>query len=316
MSVAFVFPGQGSLRAAAGATWHGPVADEVLDEVSRGLGRDAREVLDDATAAERTADAQPAILAASLLAWRAVTDAGLRPAAVAGHSLGEVTAAVAAGTLSVADAARLVAVRGRAMGEACRREPGTMLALIRLEPARVDELLAGIDGVVMANDNAPGQVVIAGDAEGVERAAEQAREAGGRALSVEVEGAFHSPAMASAVGPVAEVLASLELRDPVVPLVSGTTARPLHRGQDIGRALVDGILSPVRWREVQLTLAGAGVSTLVELGPGGVLKGLAKRTVRDLDVVTVDGPDAVERVVDLVDPAQRTATIPTEVPQR
>ncbi len=305
MSVAFVFPGQGSLRSGAGSAWSGPAAEEVLDEVARGLGRSARDLLADPTAAERTADAQPAILAASLLAWRAVTDAGLRPTHVAGHSLGEVTAAVAAGALSIEDAARVVAVRGRAMGEACRTEPGTMLALIRLEPAQIEALLDDIDDVVVANDNAPGQVVVAGTAEGIERVGEAARAAGARALPIDVEGAFHSPAMRAAVDPVAEVLGSLTVRDPEVPLVSGTTASPLKRGPDVARAIVDGILSPVRWREVQLALAEAGVTTLVELGPGSVLKGLAKRTVGDLEVVTVAEPADLDRVADLLAPAHR-----------
>lgn len=300
MSVAFVFPGQGSLRSGAGVTWSGPAVDEALDGVTRGLGREVRDVLADPTAAERTADAQPAILAASLLAWRAAVDVGLEPTYVAGHSLGEITAAVAAGSLSVEDAARVVAVRGRAMGEACRHEPGTMLALVRLEREQVDALVEHIDGVVVANDNAPGQVVVAGTAAGVARAGEAARAAGGRALPIEVEGAFHSPAMRAAVDPVLEVLEAVDVRDPAVPLISGTTASPLRRGADIGRAIVDGILSPVRWREVQLALADAGVSTLVELGPGGVLKGLAKRTVGDLEVVTVAEPGDVERVTELL----------------
>jgi [acyl-carrier-protein] S-malonyltransferase len=300
LSVAFVFPGQGSLRSAAGAAWSGAAADEVLATVTRGLGRDVRDVLADPTAPQRTADAQPAILAVSLLAWRAAVDAGLTPAFVAGHSLGEITAAVAGGSLSIEDAARVVGVRGRAMGDACRTEPGTMLALIRLDPDRVDTLIADIDDVVVANDNAPGQVVVAGSADGIARAGEAARDAGGRAMPIEVEGAFHSPAMRTAVAPVADALGSVELRDPEVPLVSGTTASPLHRAVDVERALVDGILAPVRWREVQLALAEAGVTTLVELGPGGVLKGLAKRTVRDLEVVTVAEPGDVERVTELL----------------
>lgn len=300
MSLAFVFPGQGSLRAGAATAWSGPAADDVLDGVSRGLGRDVRDVLADPTVAERTADAQPAILAASLLAWRALSDAGLEPARVAGHSLGEITAAVAAGALSVEDAARVVAVRGRAMGASCRHEPGTMLALVRLEREQVDALVDDIDGVVVANDNAPGQVVVAGTAEGVARAGEAARASGGRALPIEVEGAFHSPAMRAAVEPVADTLAAVEVRDPGVPLVSGTTASTLRSGPDVARAIVDGILSPVRWREVQLALADAGVTTLVEVGPGGVLKGLAKRTVGDLEAVTVAEPGDVGRATELL----------------
>jgi [acyl-carrier-protein] S-malonyltransferase len=294
VSLAFVFPGQGAFRPGCLDAWADHPAAEVLDEISGALGRDITRVAADPTTGARTADAQPAILAASLVAWRAVMDAGLPPTHVAGHSLGEVAAAVAAGALTVADAARLVDVRGRSMARACAQRPGTMAALVRLEPAQVADLVARVDGAVVANDNAPGQVVVAGPEEDVERVAALARQAGGRALPIEVEGAFHSPAMEPAVPAVAEVVDSLELRDPTVPLVSGTTAAPLTTAAEVATALVDGVLAPVRWREVQLALQDRGATTLVELGPGGVLKGLAKRTVGDLEFLSVDTPEQAE----------------------
>lgn len=294
MSVAFVFPGQGAFRAGCLDPWAGHPAAGVLDEVAAGLDRDVRALAGDAGTASRTADAQPAILAASLVAWRAVTRAGLRADLVAGHSLGEITAAVAAESLSATEAARLVAVRGAAMGRACRAHPGTMSALVRLTPDQVTEVLGDEEDVVVANDNAPGQVVVAGPDQGVARVAERAREAGGRALPIEVEGAFHSPAMAGAVPEVTGVVDDLAWRAPTVPLVSGTTGAPCSAAEDVRTAIVEGILSPVRWREVQTTLAAAGVTTLVELGPGGVLRGLAKRTVPDLEVVTVAEPEQAE----------------------
>ena len=294
MSVAFVFPGQGAFRFGCLDAWVDHPAAALLEEISGALGRDIRRVAADPATGTRTADAQPAILAASLLAWRAVTDAGLRPSHVAGHSLGEIAAAVAAGALSVADAARLVEVRGRSMARACAQRPGTMAALVRLEPPQVEDLVARVEDAVIANDNAPGQVVVAGSDEAVSRVAVLAREAGGRALPIEVEGAFHSPAMAPAVPDVAEVVEALDLRDPEVPLVSGTSASPLTTAAAVATALVEGILAPVRWREVQLELQARGVTTLLELGPGGVLKGLAKRTVSDLEVLTVDGPEQAD----------------------
>jgi [acyl-carrier-protein] S-malonyltransferase len=298
VSLAFVFPGQGSHRAGALAPWQGHPSMAVLDEVSAGVGRDVLALSEDPTAGARTADAQPAIMAASLVTWRALTDAGISPSVVAGHSLGEYTAAIAAGVLGVEDGARLVATRGAAMGEACAANPGTMAAVVKLHPDAVTVLVEGIDGLVVANDNAPGQVVVAGTPDAVAAVKDQAREAGGRALPLDVEGAFHSPAMEPAVEPVREAIAGLELADPVVPLVAGASARPLEDAAAIGDALVAGMLSPVRWREVQLQLETMGVTDLVEVGPGGVLAGLAKRTVPGLTVHTVSGPEDLDAVVD------------------
>jgi [acyl-carrier-protein] S-malonyltransferase len=139
--------------------------------------------------------------------------------------------------------------------------------------------------------------VVAGTPDAVAAVKDQAREAGGRALPLDVEGAFHSPAMAPAVDAVRDAIAALELAEPRVPLVSGSTASPLHDAGAIGDALVAGILSPVRWREVQLQLEAMGVTDLVEVGPGGVLAGLAKRTVPELTVHTIAGPDDLESAV-------------------
>ena len=300
MSIAFVFPGQGSHRPGALASWSEHPALAVLEEVGEGLGRDVRALSDDPGTGGRTADAQPAIMAASLVAWRGLSDAGVRPDVVAGHSLGEYTAAIAAGAFSVVDGTRVVAERGRAMGEACAASPGTMAAVVKLNPDAVEVLVDGIDGLVVANDNAPGQVVVAGDPQAVAAVRARAKDAGGRALPLDVEGAFHSPAMAPAVDAVRAVLADVAVEDPEVPLVSGATAREVERADPLGDALVAGILSPVRWREVQLRLAERGVTHLVEVGPGGVLAGLAKRTVPDIEVHSVATPDDLEAVVDVL----------------
>jgi [acyl-carrier-protein] S-malonyltransferase len=303
VTIAFLFPGQGSHRAGALAAWTDHPAAAILDEVAAGVGRDVVALSEDPDAGGRTADAQPAILAASLVVWRALTDAGIAPGLVAGHSLGEFTAAIAAGSLSVRDGAALVAARGAAMGEACAANPGTMAAVVKLGPDAVEVLVEGIEGLVIANDNAPGQVVVAGTPEAVASVRDQARDAGGRALPLDVEGAFHSPAMAPAVEVVAARLAELEVRDPVVPLVSGTTASALEDAVGIAGALVDGILSPVRWREVQLELARLGVTEVVEVGPGGVLAGLAKRTIPDVRVTTVATPDDLLAALEVLRPA-------------
>lgn len=302
MRIAFVFPGQGSFRPGALAAWRDHPAAAVLDDVQAGTGRDVVALSDDPTVGGRTADAQPAILAASLVVWRALTDAGLQPDVVAGHSLGEATAAIAAGSLSVRDGAALVAARGAAMAEACRRTPGTMAAIVKLGADAVDVLVDRVDDVVVANDNAPGQVVVAGSPDGIATLKRHVRDAGGRALPLDVEGAFHSPAMAPAVPELATVLQRMVVRDPQVPLVSGTSARPLRSGAEVSAALVDGILAPVRWRDVQARLAELGVTDLLEVGPGGVLAGLAKRSVPDLTVHTVASPEDLDPVVDALAP--------------
>jgi [acyl-carrier-protein] S-malonyltransferase len=297
VSTAFVFPGQGSWRPDALRPWEGHPATRVLDELRTGLAGDVRALATDPEAGRRTDKAQPAILAASLVAWRALTDAGVVPDAVAGHSLGEVTAAVASGATSAGDAARIVAARARAMSEACRAYPGTMAALVRLDATEVQQVVDLTEGLVLANDNAPGQAVVAGPVEAVAAAGRLARDLGGRALPVEVEGAFHSPAMAGAQAPVARAAGDCRFDAPARPLISGRTAAPLEGPDEVRDAIVAGIRAPVRWREVQLALAARGVTTLVEVGPGGVLKGLARRTVPDLEVLTVASPEDVAEVV-------------------
>lgn len=291
MRIAAVFPGQGSHRAGVLDTWVGHPAVAVLDDIARGLGRDVLPVSRDEDTGARTADAQPAIFAASLVAFRAFLDAGGSAELVAGHSLGEYTAAVAAGVLSVEDGARVVAARGDAMAAACTANPGTMTAVIKLDIAALDELVADIDEVVVANDNAPGQVVLAGTKEGLDRATERVRDAGGRAIALDVEGAFHSPSMQPAVAAVRDALTQVDAHDPAPPMVTGRDGSLLTSGDEVTDALVAGILAPVRWRSVQETIASHGVTAVVEFGPGGVLAGLAKRTIPDLAVYRVETPD-------------------------
>jgi [acyl-carrier-protein] S-malonyltransferase len=299
---AFVFPGQGSHRPGALDAWREHPAAEVLDDVAAGVGRDVLALSEDPATARRTADAQPAILAASIVAWRALTEAGVRPDVVAGHSLGEATAAIAAGTLSVRDGAALVAARAAAMGAACREQPGAMAAVVKLGRDAVEVLVDRVDDVVIANDNAPGQVVVAGTPEGIAALRAEARQAGGRVLPLDVEGAFHSAAMASAVAAVGAALERLPLRDPQIPLVSGTSAATVRSGDELATALVTGVVAPVRWREVQTRLVELGVTDLIEVGPGGVLSTLAKRSVPEVTVHTVASPDDVDPVLDLLAP--------------
>jgi [acyl-carrier-protein] S-malonyltransferase len=216
--------------------------------------------------------------------------AGLRPDVVAGHSLGEFTAAVVAGALSTHQGARVVAARGAAMAAACVAVPGGLAAVVKLAPAAVASLLDAHPDLVVANDNAPGQVVLAGPEAALAAARADVRQAGGRLVPLEVEGAFHSPAMRSAVAPLVRALDEVSVHGPEVPIVTGTEVRHLDTGPQVARALADGVLAPVRWREVQLSLAADGVTHLVEVGPGGVLAGLARRTVPALEVCSVATP--------------------------
>lgn len=298
--IAFVFPGQGSHRPDMASAWL-PAAEELFADLSDATGIDLVATADDADACgDSTRLGQPSITAVSLAALAALTEAGITPDVVAGHSLGEVTAAIAAGVFTPAEGTALVAARGRAMGQACRTSPGTMAAVVRVDTDRVEEVVADIDDVVVANVNAPGQVAIAGTEAGVTAAADALREAGGRVLPLPVEGAFHSPAMTPAVVALTTALQWAPARDPQVPIVSGLDATVRLTGSAVTRALVDGLLAPVRWIDVQHALVEAGIGLVVEVGPGGVLSGLARRTVPDLPVVSVATPDDVPAAAEAV----------------
>ncbi len=309
--IAFVFPGQGSHRTGMASAWL-PQAEDLFTELSDATGLDLVATADDADACGgSTRLGQPSITAVSLAALDALTEAGVAPDLVAGHSLGEATAAIAAGVFTPAEGTALVAARGRAMGQACRTSPGTMAAVVRVDTGTVEDVVDRIDDVVMANVNAPGQVAIAGTEDGVDAASDALREAGGRVLPLPVEGAFHSPAMTPAVVALTTALQWAPARDPEVPIVSGLDATVRLTGSAVTRALVDGLLAPVRWVDVQQALVEAGTGLIVEVGPGGVLSGLARRTVPDVPVVSVATPDdvpaAVEAAADVRERAPRAA---------
>jgi [acyl-carrier-protein] S-malonyltransferase len=307
MKVAAVFPGQGSFSAGCTRVWADDDADGVMATVSEAAGFDVIEAGDAEDSGRNTERGQPVIFAASLAAWNALRRAGFLPSFVAGHSLGEYSAATAAGVLPLDAGARVVATRGIATAAACREFPGGMAAVIKLAAAEVEELVEDIDGLVVANDNAPGQIVIAGEIGAMEAARIRVDALGGRLVTLDVEGAFHSPAMAPAVEAVRRAVASESSSDPSVPFVSSSRARVLQTASEAVGSLVDGILAAVRWRDVQLLLERKGVTDLVEVGPGRVLAGIAKRTVPGLRVHSVATPDAVrevmERLTGLADPA-------------
>ncbi len=277
-ATAGLFPGQGSQT----ANLLDPVArwlPELLERCIELVGEDPF-----TRVAESTRFAQPAIFCASLAGWRQ-HGASVRPIALAGHSLGELTALVAAEALDPLAGLELAVRRGELMDTASsdRTEEG-MLALLGAE----DELahrLAEENDVVLANDNAPGQVVLAGALEQLRAASRQAREAGARAILLDVAGAFHSPSMAGAVEPFRALLESVEFREPATTVISGSTAQPLS---DPRAELAEAIVRPVRWRETMLALADAGAETFVDFGPGEVLARLVRRNLPDAAVLDLD----------------------------
>ncbi len=272
MATAILFPGQGSQQ----PDMRDHVADvrpDLLELTADAVGEDPF-----ARADEDTRYAQPAILAASLAGWEArrgeLADA---PVALAGHSLGELTALAVAGVLSERDALRLAALRGRVMSESGRaRGDGTMLAALGGDDATV-RAVAERHGVPIANDNAPGQLVLSGDRDDLAAAGTELREAGVRILELNVAGAFHSPFMADAVPAFAEALERTHVRPAQLEVWSCVTARPMD---DVRRRLAEGLTAPVRWRETVLGLQTAGVDAYVDVGPGQVLAKLVKRIAR------------------------------------
>lgn len=230
---------------------------------------------------EGTQFAQPAIFCASLAGWAALGCPSGE--AMAGHSLGELTALVAAGCMTEHDGLGLVTLRGRVMQDAGERAgDGGMLALLGAGAADQADQLAAAQGLTVANDNCPTQVVLSGPRSALAAAAEAAAELGLRAMAVPVTGAFHSPMMEAAVPRFEAAVAEVALREPRVPVLSAVTAKPFD---DVRRRLVEALISPVRWRDTMLELQRMGVDRFVEVGPGRVLTGLAKRTVKNVELV-------------------------------
>lgn len=290
--VALLFPGQGSQFVGMGRDIAEafPRARETFDEADAILGYSLSRLCFEGPESDLTltSNAQPAILTHSVAVHRVLAERFGEVAYTAGHSLGEFTAHVAAGSLAFADALRTVRRRGELMESSGRERPGTMAALLGLEDAAAEDVCrrAGDAGVcVPANFNAPGQIVISGDVPAVELAMELAREAGARrALRLNVSGAFHSPLMKVAEGGLAAQLGTVSFSTPSCPVVSNVTAQPVSDPVEARRLLIEQLTSPVRWTSCMRTLLDAGVQRFFELGPGAVLAGLLKRIDRAADV--------------------------------
>jgi [acyl-carrier-protein] S-malonyltransferase len=306
MAAAFVFPGQGSQSVGMGKALADdfPVARAVFDEVDEALSERLSTVIWEGPAdtLTLTQNAQPALMAVSLATMRVLErEAGIdleRAAAfVAGHSLGEYSALAAAGSLSIADTARLLRIRGRAMQQAVPVGAGAMAALLGLEFDVVKEVAAeAAQGQVCqaANDNGGGQVVISGDKAAVERAAEIGKQKGAkRAVMLPVSAPFHCALMQPAADAMADALAKVAVKPPSVPLVANVVARAVNDPSEIVRRLVEQVTGTVRWRESVAFMAGEGVKTFYEVGAGKVLSGLVKRIADGASGVSIGTPDDI-----------------------
>ncbi len=307
--LAFVFPGQGSQKVGMGRDWaeaH-PEARAVFEEADRVLGFDLSRLIWEGPEEELTltANLQPALVATSVAILRAVETTGARPVAVAGHSLGEYSALVAAGALDLADALRLTRRRGELMQEAVPVGVGAMAAILALDDDTVRSLVeetAGGEVLSVANLNAPGQVVIAGHRTAVERAVAAARERGGKPRTLPVSAPFHCPLMAPAREGLEPMLAETPFADPRVPMVTNVDAAPAASGDAARDALVRQIDSPVRWVEsVEWMIDEGGVEAFVEVGPGSVLLNTIKRIRPEAERIALGGPDALADLADRAD---------------
>jgi [acyl-carrier-protein] S-malonyltransferase len=288
---ALVFPGQGSQRQGMlDALPRHEAIERLLDAAEALSDLDLRHIASGGTPEQLsgTRVAQPLLYLADWAWGVAVMDAGVRPAAVAGHSLGEFAALAIAGVFSVEAGLELVVERSRLMAARAMATPGTMAAVLGMDGGTVADLVGGISGVWVANDNAPGQVVLSGSHEAMESAHRLLTEAGARkVVPLDVSGPFHSALMGPAADSFNALLDAASFADAAVPVLQNTDPTPTTGAAEIKQRLKGQITSPVRWAETMVALRGMGIDTLVECGPGAVLKGLARR-VEGLDAISVE----------------------------
>lgn len=279
---AYVFPGQGAQFVGMGKDLYdnNPEARALFEKANEILGFRITDLMFAGTDEDlkKTAVTQPAIFLHSVLLAKSL-GADFRPDMVAGHSLGEFSALVAAGALSFEDGLRLVSARAQAMQKACELKPSTMAAVIALPDEKVEEICAGIDGVVVcANYNCPGQLVISGEIEAIDTACEQLKAAGAkRALKLKVGGAFHSPCMEPARAELAAAIEATTFTTPVCPVYQNVDAKPHTDPEEIKANLVAQLTAPVRWTQTVRNMIADGATEFVELGPGKVLQGLVAK---------------------------------------
>jgi [acyl-carrier-protein] S-malonyltransferase len=322
-SYAFVFPGQGSQAVGMGQALAAasPAAAAIFAEADAALDRPISPLAWEGPTEDldRTENAQPALLATSIAyhaalreRWQSIGYVAAAPAFAAGHSMGQYSAFVAAGVISLADGIRLVRERGRLMQASGDGRDGAMAAILGLDDARLPELIAaasehGTFGV--ANRNAPGQVVVSGERAAIEASAEIAKGLGARkAIVLPVSVAAHSPLMAAAAAGMRDVLRDVAFHDPAVPLLANADAGPLTTAEEARAELIDHLTAGVDWVGAVESMRAAGVTTFIEVGPGRVLTGLIKRIAPDADAIALDDAAAADRLaVPFVEPSPTPA---------
>ncbi len=298
--VAILFAGQGAQHEGmcaelAAADEAARAVFDLCDQVRPGTSQQCWHA-DKATLA-LTANTQPCVWACDMACAQALQAAGVVPAAVAGFSLGELAALAFAGVMGQEQAFRLVCRRSELMDAACQANPGGMAAVLKLTPEQVEELAAQA-GAYPVNYNSPAQTVCAGTKEAVASLCDLVKQAGGRAMPLAVQGAFHSPLMASAREGLAEALAGVELREAQVPVWANATAQPYPAQADEARELLASqVASPVRWAQTLQAMAAEGIDTFIEVGPGKTLTGLVKRTLPDACALSCETPDDLASVL-------------------
>ena len=311
--IAFMFPGQGSQSPGMGEAWVDHPSWELVAEASEASERDVEHLLLRADLDEltQTRNAQLATYVTSMIVLDAVERTGVEPAFHAGHSLGEYAALTASGVLSYADGVRLVTERGNAMQVAADEVAGTMAAVLGLDDEAVDLACRRTDGDVwVANYNAPGQVVIAGDPDAIAAAGAEAKEAGAkRVMPIKVGGAFHTPFMSPARERLRKALADVDLRDANRPVYANIDAEPHTEGEGWAGLLGAQLTSPVLWRRTLHALADAGATVFLELGPGTILTGMAKRTIKGATTISVGTPAEVDNLLDALSNASESGGV-------
>ncbi|MDH4168935.1 MAG: ACP S-malonyltransferase [Acidimicrobiia bacterium] len=302
--IVFTYPGQGSQKPGMGAPWTDHPSWELVIEAAEASGRDLEALLvrADADELKQTRNAQMATYILSLVVLDAVSRVGADAAGHAGHSLGEYSALTAAGVIDFVDGVRLVGERGDAMQAAADEDPGTMAAVLGLDDGEVEIAChRTADDVWVANYNAPGQVVIAGTADAVQRAGEVAKELGAkRVMALPVGGAFHTPLMAAARDRLRKAIDGTEFRHPDGVVVANVDGAGHDVADDWPELLRAQLTSPVRWRQSLHTMADIGFTTFVELGPGTVLTGMTKRTISGARTLSVSSPDDIDHMLEVL----------------
>lgn len=309
MKIAFLFPGQGSQSVGMAKDLVNTYSkyEKYLSTAEKSLGFSISTLMFEGPMEEltKTYNAQPALLLSSTIAASLLMEYGVQPEYLAGHSLGEYSALVMAGALSVKDGASIVHKRGKFMNEAVPAGQGAMAAILGMEAAALEEVTDSITAnghpVQIANLNCPGQIVISGTAEGVRLASESAKENGAkRAIPLAVSGPFHSSLMRPASSKLAVELAMISVNTPKVPVIANVTAEPVTTAEPIRQLLIEQVTAPVRWEESVRKMIDLGVDTFIECGPGNVLSGLVKKIDRSVTTLSVHDSESLVKTIQFV----------------